>query len=280
MHPDFALAKKNMHWIDRAETKFGHLAIPGLLRYVAGFNALCFVLLKLNPHFFEFLYLNPDLVLQGQVWRLVTYIFIPSLGGFFPDWLGAAMYILYFIWIGDGLEQAMGAFRLTLFYLFGMIGTTIAAFLANSDPSGFLLNTSLLFAFARFYPDTTIYIFFVLPVKVKWMAWVSAALVVLGFIGGTWAYRAAVVAALSNFLLFFGRDIVQEAQHRRDVSGRRQRFEKAVQSDDEAMHRCAVCGRTELVAPDLEFRVARDGEEYCIEHLPKPASASPPATGS
>ncbi len=264
-----------MHWIDRAEAKFGHLAIPGLLRYIAALNALCFVLIKLNPNFASLLYLDPTLVMQGQVWRLVTYIFIPVIGGLFPDWLGAAMYVLYFIWIGDGLDQAMGSFRLNLFYLIGMVGTTVAAFVAGGQQSGFLLNTSLLFAFARFYPDLTIYIFFVLPVKVKWMAWISAAFVLLGFVGGTWGYRAAVIAALGNFFLFFGRDIFQEAKHRQEVSGRRERFEKARVSEEEALHQCAVCGRTELVAPELDFRVARDGEEYCSEHLPK--TPPPPA---
>ena len=261
-----------MHWIDRAEARFGHLAIPGLLRYVAGFNALCFILVQLNPHFLEVLYLHPGLVMQGQVWRLVTYIFIPSIGGLFPDWLGAAMYILYFIWLGDGLEQAMGAFRLTLFYLIGMLGTTVAAFLADSDPSGFFLNTSLLFAFARFYPDLTIYVLFVLPVKVKWMAWLAAAFLLLGFVAGSLGARTAMIMALSNYLLFFGREIFQEAKMRRKVSGRQERFEAAARHvDEEPLHRCEVCGRTEFVAPDLEFRVARDGHEYCAEHLPKAA---------
>lgn len=263
-----------MHWIDRAEAKFGHLAISGLLRYVAGFNAFCFVLIKLNPQFIEFLTLDPTLIMQGQIWRLITYIFIPVIGGIFPDWLGAAMYVLYFIWIGDGLEQAMGEFRLTLFYLLGMVGTTAAAFIAHADSSGFLLNTSLLFAFARFYPDLTIYIFFVLPVKVKWMAWVSAAFVLLGFLGGSWGYRAAVIAALGNFFVFFGREMFNDARHRQEVSGRRRSFEKAVQSDEEALHQCVVCGRTELVAPELDFRVAKDGQEYCSEHL---AKSTPPA---
>src|SRR5438046_1412601 len=166
MHPEFALSK-NMKWIDRAEVKFGHLAIPGLLRVVAGFNALCFVLIKLNPHFFDFLYLDRGLVMQGEVWRLLTYIFIPSRGGWLPDWLGAALYISYLIWIGEGLEHAMGAFRLTLFYLLGMLGTTAACFLVNADPTGFLLNVSLLFAFAYLFPKE--YLFYVLPVT--WVAW-------------------------------------------------------------------------------------------------------------
>jgi hypothetical protein len=275
MHSEFALAKKLMHWINRAETKFGHLAIPGLLRYVAGFNALCYVLVKLNPHFLEFLYLDRGLILQGQVWRLITFIFIPSIGGFFPDWLGAALYILYIVWIGDALEQAMGEFRVTLFYLLGIAGSAVAAFIANADSGGSLLNATLLFAMARYYPDNVIYVMFILPVKIKWMAWFTAALVTFSFLGGSWGYRAASIAALSNFFIFFGRDLVDEARHRHEVAGRRRRFDREVRAtDEEAMHQCAVCGRTELVAPDLEFRVSKDGQEYCTEHLPKPTPSS------
>jgi hypothetical protein len=258
-----------MHWIDRAEAKFGHLAISGLLRYIAALNALCFVLIKLNPQFAGLLVLDPALVREGQVWRLVTFIFIPAVGGQLLDWLFAAMYILFLVTLADGLDQAMGSFRLMLFYLLGMAGTAVAAFITNANLGAFLLNASLLFAFARFNPDLTMYVMFVLPLKMKWIAWILGAFVSLGFLGGTWGYRAAVIAALGNFFLFFGRDIFQEVKHRQEVSGRRERFEKARVSDEEALHQCTVCGRTELVAPELDFRVARDGEEYCSEHLPK-----------
>lgn len=266
-----------MHWIDRAENKFGHLAIPGLLRFVAGLNALCYVLFKLNPHTIDLLALDPDLILKGEVWRVVTYIFIPRVGTANLDWFFAAMYLYYFIWIGDGLEQAMGSFRLNLYYLLGIIGTTAAAFIVNADPSGATLNTSLLFAFARFYPDTTTYVMMLLPVKVKWMAWATAAIFIVQFTFGTWPTRAAIIAAVANYFLFFGRDIADEAKHRHEVAGRQRRFERDSRPTDEAMHRCAVCGRTELVAPELDFRVARDGEEYCTEHLPKPTVEPPPA---
>jgi hypothetical protein len=275
MHSEFALAKKLMHWINRAEAKFGHLAIPGLLRYVAGFNALCYVLVRLNPHFLDFLYLDRGLVLQGQVWRLVTYIFIPGIGGWFPDWLAAALYVYYLIWIGDSLEQAMGEFRVTLFYLLGMLATTVACFIANTDGGGALLNATLLFAMARFYPDNVIYIMFVLPVKIKWLAWLTAAGLLWRFLTAPWGYRVALLTALANFFVFFGRELIEEARHRSEVTGRRRRFDREVRSTDEqAMHQCAVCGRTELVAPDLEFRVSKDGEEYCTEHLPKPTPSA------
>ncbi len=137
-----------------------------------------------------------------------------------------------------------------------------------------MLISSLFFAFARFYPDLVIYLFFILPVRVKWLAWVYAALLLVGFILGTNAYRVAVVAAMSNYLIFFGPDIVYEARHRHEVSSRRKRFEGESRSEDESIHKCAVCGATELSDPNLDFRVARDGEEYCVPHLPS-AQPSP-----
>jgi hypothetical protein len=264
-----------MSWIDQAERNFGHLAIPHLIRTVAMLNALVFVLYKLNPYFLNWLMLDPEAVMRGEVWRVFSYVLIPSFGGPVVDWLFAALYIYYIWWIGDGVEEAMGSFRLNLYYLLGIVGTTGAAFITGDGSFGnSLLNSSLFFAFARFYPDTTIYFMMILPVKVKWMAWFSAAMILLGFISNGWGYRAVTLAALANYLLFFGKEIFQAAEQRREVDSRRKRFAKAQLPEDAALHRCEVCGRTEQVAPELEFRVARDGKEYCTEHLPKVTAAS------
>ena len=147
-----------------------------------------------------------------------------------------------------------------------------------------MLISSLFYAFARFYPDVVIYLFFILPVKIKWLAWAYVAILLAGFVIGTNSYRMAVVAALSNYLIFFGPEIIHDARHRREVTTRRRRFEGQSGSETESIHKCAVCGATELSDPNLEFRVARDGEEYCVPHLPgaqtAPASAQdrhPPA---
>ena len=268
-----------MKWIDRAEHRLGHLAIPNLIRIVAIFNALVFVLYKLNPHFLQYLTLDPAAVREGEVWRLVTYVMIPSIGGPIADWLFAALYIYYIWWIGDGIEEAMGSFRVNLFYFIGMAGTTAAAFFSDSTNfSTGMLNSSLFFAFARFYPELTIYLMMLVPVKVKWMAWFSAAFILLGFVFGAWDYRLAVIAAFANYFLFFGKEIFQSAMSRREVETRRRRFASAQVSDEDALHRCEVCGRTEHSAPELEFRVAKDGHEYCKEHLPKtPATSLPQA---
>ena len=263
-----------MHWLARFETRFGHLAIHGLLRYVAVLSSLCFVFAKLNPHYVDFLQLDRDRLLAGEVWRLFSYLFIPSIGGLFPDWLGMAMYVWFLIWMGDGLEQAWGAFRFNVYFLVGMIGTTVGALIANNDAGGGIFYMTVFLAFARFYPETVIRLFFLLPVKVKWLAWLDGALLMLNFLGGTLEVRLAILAGLLNYLLFFGREIVADFKLNREVAHRRARFEREIrEGNDETMHRCKICGRTELTTPELEFRVSGDGEEYCAEHLPKKAGA-------
>jgi hypothetical protein len=266
-----------MAWLDKLERRLGFLGIPGLLRYVAAFTALVFVFYKFRPEYLSLLDLDPNAVVHGEVWRLVTYIFIPQLGSLipFPDWLNAALYIFFLIWVGDRLEQAWGSFRLNLYFLIGMIGTTVAAFFFGTKFSNTMLVSSIFFAFARFYSDVVIYVAFILPVKVKWMAWAYAAILCWLFVFGSMRFRSALIAALANYLIFFGRDLFHEAKQRREVSIRRQRFETDVRdATKEPLHRCKVCGQTEFSDPDLEFRVARDGEEYCMTHLPS-AQAAP-----
>jgi hypothetical protein len=135
-----------------------------------------------------------------------------------------------------------------------------------------MLYASLFYAFARFYPDQVIYILFILPVKIKWLAWVSAAFLLFGFFVNSNSYRMALVAAFVNYLIFFGPEILYQARHRSEVSARRKRYARSSRSEAEPLHKCAVCGATELSDPNLDFRVARDGEEYCTAHLPRAQS--------
>jgi membrane associated rhomboid family serine protease len=254
-----------MSWLDKLERRIGFLAIPGLTRILVGFALLVFALAWLLPGFTTILTLDPGKIRHGEVWRLVTYIFVPQTLS--PIWI---LFALWFLWfIGEGLERAWGAFRFTLYFLVGMIGTTAAAFFFGSDFSNRMLIASLFFAFARFYPDEIIYAFFILPVKIKWLAWISAAALLFGFVVNSNSYRMALIAALGNYLIFFGPQIIYEARHRRDVSTRRRRFELQSRSEAEPLHRCKVCGATELSDRSLDFRVARDGEEYCMAHLPR-----------
>lgn len=254
----------------RLENRFGHWAIPGLIRYVAILNALSYVLWKLYPDFLDFLVLDRARLLQGEVWRLVTYLFIPQVGGILPDWFWMAFYIIYLFLISDGLERAWGAFRVNVYYLLGMLGTTIAVLIGQADPTGVVLNATLLFAFAHFYPDMMFLFMFVLPVKVKWLAWFTAAIMLWNFLGASWGSKLATLVAVMNYFIFFGRELLEDMRTRREIGARRAEFDRKIrEGTSDAMHRCHVCGRTEHSDPDTEFRVAADGEEYCAEHLPK-----------
>jgi membrane associated rhomboid family serine protease len=258
-----------MNLLGKLERRIGFIAIPGLIRIIVAFNALVFILVRLNPDFQFVLELNPSRIMQGEVWRLVTYIFLPQT--FHALWI---IFVLWFLWfIGEGLEQAWGAFRLTLYFFVGMIGTTVAAFFFGANFSNSMLSAALFFAFARFYPNEVIYVFFILPLKVKWVAWVAVAFLAYGFVIGSNSYRMALLAAVSNFLIFFGPGFLHDWRHRHEVAERRKRFEDAARNESEPLHRCTVCGATELSDPNLDFRVASDGEEYCTSHLPSAASA-------
>ncbi|MEY2561298.1 MAG: hypothetical protein QOG51_1713 [Verrucomicrobiota bacterium] len=258
-----------MSFLDKLERRIGFIAIPGLMRAIVTLNALVFVLVLLNQGFDSYLTLDLARIRAGEVWRLVTYIFVPQTAHFL-----LVVIALWFLWfIGDGLERAWGAFRVTLYFLVGMVGTTVAAVLSNSQFSNQMLFTSLFFAFAHFYPDEVIYVFFILPLKIKWVAWIYAGFLGIGFVTQSNSYRLALIAALSNYLIFFGPGVIQNLRNRKEIAGRRKRFEVQSRSDEEPLHKCTTCGATELSDPNLEFRVARDGEEYCIAHLPKPANA-------
>src|SRR4029079_5581664 len=144
-------ASSTMTWLDKLEHRFGRFAVPGLIRIIVALTALVYILALINPGFISVLTLDPARILQGEVWRLVTYIFIPgSIGApgsmMQPLWLLLALWFL--LYIGDRLEHAWGAFRLNLYFLVGMIGTTVAAFLFGARFSNAMLASSLFFAFA------------------------------------------------------------------------------------------------------------------------------------
>jgi hypothetical protein len=255
-----------MRWLDRLEQKLGFLAFPGLIRIVVAFQALVFILEAVNPGFIHFLDFNRDAVFAGQIWRVFTFVFIPPAMG----WLGplGVLIALYFIWfLGEGLEEAWGAFKLNVFFLVGILGagaTAMAVGQADSSP----LLASILFAFATIYPDFQILLFFILPVKIKWIGWLSLFFVVIGFMAASFAIKALILVSFGNYFLFFGPMLWRKFRSRQEVAGRRAEYERHSIPKSETLHQCAVCKKTEASDPELEFRVAADGEEYCEKHLP------------
>ena len=210
-----------MTWLDKLERRFGFLGIPGLIRIVVGFTALVFLLVCLNPGFRFVLDLDPARIRHGEVWRLVTYIFLPQTAQSFWVFL-----LLWFLWfIGEGLEHAWGAFRLTLYFVVGMIGTTVAAFFFGAQFFQRHVHRFVVFRFrAVLSRSSHLHPFSFCRSKIKWLAWVSAAFLLLGFVLGTNSYRMALIAAFANYFIFFGPEIIHQRGIAREVSARRQTF--------------------------------------------------------
>lgn len=242
------------------ERRVPWLGTAGLLKAVVLLNALTFLLVTMEPAYAGVLALIPEKILQGEVWRLVTYIFLPETQSFF--WI---LFALLFLWfLASALEEYWGPLRLNVFYLVGMIGCTVAAFFFGGGSSNTFLNLSLFFAFATVAPNYEVFLFFIIRVKIKYLAWVLAGVLALQFLVLPAGAKMAVVASLANYLLFFGPEFVRDWRQQRVIGARRQKFEKPA---DASLHRCATCGRTEITHPELEFRVTASGEEYCAEHL-------------
>ena len=203
-----------MRWLDRLEFRFRRYGVRNLMNYIVGGMAAVFVLNMMFPRaqLTGWLYLNRDLVLQGQVWRLLTFVFLP------PS--SSILFIiisLYFYWlIGSALANQWGSSRFTLFYLFGIVGNIIAAFITGGAQNAWL-NLSLFLAFAASWPDYEVLVFFVLPVKMKYLAILNILLLVWQLIVGSWQTRLGIVFSLLNVALFFGGDMLgtirQEARY-------------------------------------------------------------------
>ena len=165
-----------MPLLDKLESRFGRLAIPGLVQIIAGLKLLTFTIFILQSagaqeRYKDFLALDGPRILDGQVWRLITYLFIPIQ----ENVLFAVLSAMMLMWLGRGLEQAWGAFRLNLYFIGGMIAITLCSLIFRLDETGIWLFQSLLLAFAVTYPNEEIRLYFFLPVKMKWIAWAAAA---------------------------------------------------------------------------------------------------------
>jgi hypothetical protein len=188
-------------WIDRLERLMPGLGIPNLALYLVGAQALGFLLAFTQSAVLGLLYLDPALVLKGELWRLVTFLVMPlSLS---PLWMVFVLYFLYFII--NGIEEEWGDFRTTLYVLVAVLLTIAFSLVFNWPITSMVeLQSTLFFAAATIAPEYQILLFLVIPVKMKWLAWVSAAYVVWALIVGTWLGRLYLLTIYANYLLFFG----------------------------------------------------------------------------
>ncbi len=201
---------KLKNFLNRLEYKYGKYAIHNLMPMLIGAMGIVFVAdLMLSPYFslYNAFTFNRSAIFAGQIWRVLTFTVLPPSSSII-----FIIFSLYFYYlIGTSLEREWGALKFNIYYLIGILGTIAAGFISGYADN-FYLNMSLFFAFAMFYPDFQVMLFFVLPVKIKWMAWLNAVLFAYLFIMGNWPARASIIAALLNFLVFFGSDIISQSK--------------------------------------------------------------------
>ena len=283
--------------------------IPRLMLWICISNALVFLISLFNESLVNLLYFNAAAILRGQVWRLVTYIFTFAVGSgpIFYRIFVATLSISFYYWIGTLLEKTWGTLRFNLFYLMGVVlmdVTALALYLGFGIPAGVTthyLNLSMFLAVATLLPDYKIYLNLIIPVKMKWLAWLDLAYTLyevvsaIVFLGPYYNYHIGIILyalfpliALLNYFIFFGRDVKnllpgRHLHQKRPGRVRRQKTVAEPQPDPDwaknyrsesgqrpYRHKCTVCGRTDVDCPDLEFRYCSKCAGYfcyCIDHI-------------
>ena len=277
--------------VDRFAREHPRFGIPNLMLWIVGCNALVYLLTVFAGYgAVSFLAFDWAAIKSGELWRLVTFIFMP--GYMTKDsvlWLVLFLYFYYMI--GSALEREWGTAKFNLYYLSGVVLTILTgvifglvngnAWMTGAD----YVNLSLFFAFAVLYPETRFLIMFIIPVKVKWLAIVDAVFFALGVLSSLLRLdilnALLPVVALLNFFVFFWTDITDEISYRRgrarhQTSHQTIQFKSAVrqQKKKEAergyRHKCAVCGRTDVTNPELQFRYCSKCAGYhcfCSDHI-------------
>jgi len=268
------------NWLDKMERRFGRYAIRNLTMYLLAGYAIGYLLSFTMPQLLTYFTLEPAQILKGQVWRLLSWVIIPPNDNII---FVIFMMLLYYS-LGNTLESYWGAFRYNVYIFSGILFTVIGAFIVNGLIGGitgfgslystYYINMSIFLACASIMPDYQLLLYGIIPIKMKWLAILDVVLLAVDAVQGGLIIRIVIIASLLNFIIFFfcNRNL---RGHSPKQAARRKKFQKQISRPQNqyaggAKHRCAVCGRTELDDPTLEFRYCskcNGNYEYCQEHL-------------
>lgn len=272
-----------MNFLNKLERRFGKYAIRNLPAVIIALYTAGYLISLFMPDVLSYCTLEPAYILRGQIWRIVTWILIP------PSGLSIfTIIMLYFYFsLGKILERTWGVFRFNVYIFSGLVFTVIGSFVlyviyrmssgaavVGFGPyfSTYYINMSIFLAFALSYPNMEVMLYFLIPIRIKWMGLLYGALLLVDFAQGNWAVKTAIFASLLNFLIFFLSTRNMQRYSPKDIR-RRQEFKRNVakaRPKSVSVHRCAICGRTEKDGDLLEFRFCSkcDGNyEYCQDHL-------------
>ena len=273
--------------------KFG---IPRMMMYIVFVSAAVFVINMMDSTrmFLSLLMFSPDRILHGQIWRLLTWIFLPiNPAALFSESMSisnvffAALALYFYYFIGSTLEREWGTPKFTIFYVSGIVLNIIYGFVMRYVFTPFVylspdfLNLSMFFAFAVLFPDFVIRLFFVIPIKIKWLALINVAFfaysIISNAITGAISFALLPIVALLNFIIICGEDILGLLKPiRARTSPQTINYKKAAkkaQQNQESQpyrHKCSVCGKTDVDSPDMQFRYCSRCNGYhcfCADHI-------------
>lgn len=269
---------KNDHYgpIDKFCSRHPRFGIPNLAMYIAIGQVAVGILsllpaLRMLPLLLAF---SRAAILQGEVWRLVSFILIPSgVGNPFYTLLGC--YVVF--WTGQMLEREWGTAKFSLFYLCGVVLSILGGLLLGGT-SIYYIHLSFFLVIATMYSEMQVLFMFVLPVKMKWLAILDVALILLDALEGGPIVLLFALPSFVNYFIFtwsFWSVKLGFARRRADPQvinfKRAQRqAQKKAQETGGYLHKCAVCGITDQDDPNMEFRYCSkcDGYYcYCANHI-------------
>ena len=257
----------------------------------------------------QLLAFHPGYIMRGEVWRLITWIFLPLNNNL----IFTALMLYFYYFIGITLEREWGTPKFTLYYIFGVLlniiygfvlwfifADNIGALVINIDNSlndGIAIlnslwlnnvwivpnyiNLSMFFAFAALFPDNVIRLFFIIPIKIKWVALINAAFFAYSIISeaimGNIATALLPIIAILNFFIVCGNDLLGYLRPLKvRTSPQTINYKKAARKAERDLkntpyrHKCAVCGKTDVDNPAMEFRYCSRCNGYhcfCINHI-------------
>ncbi len=269
LHNAFMIHDVGNRILNQAERKLGKLAISGVIRWIAIFQIAVWALSLISPGLLKQLDFYHAEIFQGQVWRIFSWVFMSYPGN--PLFALFRLFILWFI--SDALEGCWGVFRTNVYVVAMIAGISAICLLPQLNGAGLYMTEffflALFMTFAAALPNQIISLFGVIPIKAKWLGIADAAFII-SMVMREPALLPMAIVGLIPFVLVFAPIFFSGAKNRGETAVRRAKFQQKMAPGD-SFHYCYICGKTENEDPHLEFRVAADGEEYCVDHLPKKA---------
>ena len=272
--------KKLNKRIDMFCYKHPRFGVPNLMLYIVIISLAVWLLSIMDPSktLMSFFVFSPERILKGEVWRLVSFIFVPQSLSFWE-----LLFFYFYYWIGNVLEKEWGTPRFNIFLISGVLLSAVYGFIIyfitkqSIAVTTYFIYLSMFFSFATLFPDVQVLFMFIIPIKVKWLAYLDAAFFLLSMLTQSFPFNLLPLVAVLNYLVFFGDDLFSSLRsnkaryNKTTVNFNREKQKiKYEQKNASYTKKCAVCGRTDTDYPDLEFRYCSRCAGYhcfCQDHI-------------